>query len=54
MEKRFSFFIERGIKDNRLISNPIQIPNQEEEEMEISVPKIKVKKKSNLKEFFKI
>jgi hypothetical protein len=37
-----------------LISKPIQIPNQEEEEIEIKVPINKVDKKSNLYEVFKI
>lgn len=41
-------FIERGIKDKRLISSPIQILNQEVEDTLIIVLKIKVKEKSNL------
>jgi hypothetical protein len=35
----------RGIKDNKLISNPIHIPNQEDEEIEIRDPIIIDKKK---------
>jgi len=35
-------FIHKGIKDNRLISRPIQILNQEDEEILIIVPIIKV------------
>ena len=38
-------FIQKGIKDNKLISKPIQILNQEEEEILIIVPIIKVKRK---------
>lgn len=53
-EKELFNFIERGIKDKRLISNPIQILNHEEEEILIIVPNIKEKKKISLKEFFKI
>jgi hypothetical protein len=44
-ENKFFVLIIRGIKDNKLISNPIHIPNQEEEEIEIKVPIIIVKKK---------
>lgn len=36
----------KGIKDNKLTSSPTQAPNQEEEETEIRVPKIKVEIKS--------
>ena len=43
-----------GIKERRLISKPIQILNQEEEEILIIVPKTREIKNSNLKEFFKI
>jgi hypothetical protein len=32
----------KGIKDNKLISKPIQEPNQEEEDTAIKVPVIKV------------
>lgn len=35
----FSKLIIKGIKDIRLISRPIHIPNKEEEEIEIVVPK---------------
>lgn len=38
----------KGINDNKLISNPTHIPNQEEEEIEIAVPVNKVIKKINL------
>lgn len=38
------YLIIRGIKDNKLISNPIHILNQEEAEIEIIVPKIIEKK----------
>jgi hypothetical protein len=38
-------FKHRGIKDKRLISNPIQILNQEEEEILIIVPVIKEMRK---------
>lgn len=41
-------FIINGIKDKRLISKPIQILNQEEEEITTNVPNIKVKKNKNL------
>jgi hypothetical protein len=34
----------KGIKDNKLISNPIQAPNHELEEIEINVPLINVVK----------
>ena len=52
-KKKFSF-IDKGIKERRLISKPIQILNQEEEEILIIVPKTREIKNSNLKEFFKI
>lgn len=38
----------KGINLNKLISNPIQHPNQELEEIEISVLKIKINKKNIL------
>jgi hypothetical protein len=41
-------FIERGIKDKRLISNPIQILNQEDDEILIKVPNKRVIKNNNL------
>ncbi len=44
----------RGIKDNKLISNPIQTPNHELDEIEIIEPRINEKKKSILAEFLKI
>lgn len=39
-ENKFFVLIIRGIKDNKLISRPIHIPNHEEEEIEINVPVI--------------
>lgn len=39
-EYKFFEFIIKGIKDNKLISNPIHILNQEEAEIEIKEPKI--------------
>lgn len=47
-ENKFWEFIDKGIKDNKLISNPIQILNHEEELILIIVPKIIDKKKSIL------
>lgn len=47
-ENKFFVLIIRGIKDNKLISNPIHIPNQEEEEIEIKVPIIIDKKNTIL------
>lgn len=41
-------FIHKGIKDNRLISNPIQTLNQEEEEILTKVPKISDNINNNL------
>lgn len=46
-ENKFFVPIIKGIKDNKLISNPIHILNQEEEEIEIRVPKI-IEKKNNI------
>jgi hypothetical protein len=40
--KIFSCVDIRGINDMRLISNPIQAPSQELDEMEIKIPPIKV------------
>lgn len=40
--KGFLFTFMRGIMDRRLISSPTQIPSQEEDEIEISLPIIKV------------
>lgn len=48
VEIKFLVLIIKGIKDKRLSSSPIHIPNHEEEEMEINVPNIKVHKKINL------
>lgn len=42
----------RGIKDNKLISNPIQTPNQEFDEIAIKVPKNIENKKINFDGFF--
>lgn len=39
-ENKFFVLIIKGIKDKRLISNPIQILNQELAEMAIKVPNI--------------
>lgn len=50
--KLFGFTI-KGINLNRLISNPIQHPNQELEEIEINVLKNKVNKKNILLELKK-
>lgn len=47
-EYRLLIFIIKGINDNKLISNPIQILNHEEEEILIIVPKIKVLKNNIL------
>lgn len=44
-------FVIRGINLNKLISNPIQHPNQEFEEIEIKVLKNKINKKNILLEF---
>lgn len=51
VENKFFDLIIRGIKDNRLISKPIQILNHEVEEIVIKVPIIKVEKNKNLWEF---
>jgi hypothetical protein len=48
VEKRFFVFVIKGIKDNRLISNPIHAPNHEFAEVEINVPLINVIKNKNL------
>ena len=53
-EKELFSFIDKGIKERRLIAKPIQILNQEVEEILIIVPKTREIKNSNLKEFFKI
>lgn len=47
-ENKLLDFIIRGIKDNKLISNPIQILNQEEDEILIKVPIINVNKNNIL------
>ena len=44
----------KGINDNKLISNPIQAPNQEVDEIVIKVPLVKVIRNNNLDEFLKI
>lgn len=44
----------RGIKDNKLISKPIQAPNQELAEIEIRVPTIKILKNTIFDELLKI
>lgn len=43
----------KGIKESKLISNPIQHPNQEFEEIEIIVLKNKINKKNILEELIK-
>lgn len=53
-EKRLFNFIVKGIKDNKLISNPIQTLNHDEELILIIVPKNNVDKNNILYEFFKI
>lgn len=50
----FSLFIIKGINDNKLISNPIQILNQFIELILIIVPLNNENKNNSLKEFFKI
>lgn len=42
LENKFLLSIMRGINDNKLISNPIHILSQDEEEITIIVPNIKV------------
>lgn len=44
----------KGIKDNKLISNPIHAPNHELEEIVIKVPEIKIKINIIFEELFKI
>lgn len=51
--KLFNFMV-RGIKDNKLISNPIHTLNHDEEQILIIVPKNNVDKNNILYEFFKI
>lgn len=53
-ENKLFNFIVKGIKDNKLISNPIHTLNQDEEQILIIVPKNKVDKNNILYEFFKI
>lgn len=48
LERIFLLSIIRGINDNKLISNPIHIPSQEEDEIEIIEPAINVDKNVNL------
>lgn len=50
-ENKFFVLIIRGIKDNKLISRPIQIFNQEVDEIAIKDPIIMDKKNTNLYEF---
>ena len=47
-ENKFFDLIIKGIKDNKLISKPIQILNQDEEEIAIKVPVIIDIKNKNL------
>jgi hypothetical protein len=44
----------RGINDIKLISNPIQAPSQDDEEIVINVPEIKIMKNIILEELLKI
>lgn len=53
-EKRLFNFIVKGIKDNKLISKPIQTLNHDDELILIIVPKNSVDKNNILYEFFKI
>lgn len=48
VERRLFVFVIKGIKDNKLISNPIHAPNHELAETEINVPLTKVMKNKNL------
>ena len=54
VERRLLEFIIKGINDNKLISNPIQIPSQEVDEIKIKEPIIKVIKNNNLDGFLNI
>jgi hypothetical protein len=47
-ENKLFDFIIKGIKDNKLISNPIQTLNQEDEQILIKVPKNSVVKNNIL------
>lgn len=47
-ENKLLLFIERGIKDNKLISKPIHTLNQEEELIVIIVPLININKNKSL------
>lgn len=47
-ENKFFDLIIKGIKDNKLISSPIQILNHDEEEIAIKVPVIMDNKNKNL------
>lgn len=53
-ENKLFNFIVKGIKDNKLISNPIQTLNHDDEQTLIIVPKNNVVKNNILYEFFKI
>lgn len=53
-ENRLFNFIVKGINDNKLISNPIQTLNQDDEQILIIVPRNNVDKNNILYEFFKI
>lgn len=54
MDIKLLVLIIKGINDIKLISNPIQAPNQELEETVIIVLLIKVRKNNNLAEFLNI
>lgn len=48
VESKLLVFVIKGMKDNRLISNPIHAPNQELADTEIRVPLINVMKNKSL------
>lgn len=48
LDSKLLGFVIKGIKDKRLISKPIQAPNQEFADTAIRVPLIKVIKNNNL------
>lgn len=52
LEIKLLWSIIKGIKDIKLISNPIHIPIQEEEEIVINVPTVKVIINKNLNKKF--
>lgn len=54
VDKELFVLIIRGINDNKLISNPIQAPTQELDEIEIKEPIISVNKNNIFDKFLKI